>query len=311
MKYCFGPVPSRRLGLSLGVDILPLKTCNLNCIYCELGPGSSYTCERGEYIPADEIKKELEAVVSKGIKFDTLTFTASGEPTLHSQLGGILHFAKGVTDRPVAVLTNATLLSDPVVRADIAAADIILPSLDSVIPGHFRKVNRPARCVSLEDIVEGLARLRREMTGKMWLEVLLVQGINDSSQDIEALKEAIKYIMPDRVQLNTVSRPPAEPWARPVSEERLREIQIELGETAEVIASFNGPGKASDSHPVLEAELIEMLKRRPLTFEDIYALTGVGAGVLKEILGKMEMEGAIKCKVFDDRPFYFPCDRVE
>lgn len=311
MKYCFGPVPSRRLGLSLGVDILPLKTCNLNCIYCELGRGAGYTCERRDYIPAEEIKKELEAVISGGVKFDTLTFTASGEPTLHLRLGELLHFAKGITDRPVAVLTNATLLSDPAVRADISIADIILPSLDSVIPSHFRKINRPAPCVNLGDIVEGLVRLRREMTGMMWLEVLLVKDINDSPQDIEALKEVIKAIMPDRVQLNTVSRPPAEHWARPVSEERLRDIQMELGETAEVIAGFKGSGGALDAHPVLEAELIDMLKRRPLTFEDIYGLTGVGAGVLKEVLERMEREGSIKCKVFDGKPFYFPCDRVE
>ncbi|MGB9712784.1 MAG: radical SAM protein [Dissulfurimicrobium sp.] len=311
MKYCFGPVPSRRLGLSLGVDILPLKTCNLNCIYCELGRSASYTCERSEYIPAEEIKKELEAVVSGGIKFDTLTFTASGEPTLHLRLGELLRFAKGITDCPVAVLTNATLLSDPAVRADLTIADIILPSLDSVIPRHFRKVNRPALCVKLEAIVEGLVRLRREMTGRMWLEVLLVQGINDSPQDIEALKEVIKSIMPDRVQLNTVSRPPAEHWARPVSEERLRDIQIELGETAEVIAGFKGSGGVPEVCGVLEVELMEMLKRRPLTIEDISSLTRSGVDILKEALRRMERDGSIKCKIFGGRPFYFPSDRVE
>ncbi|MGQ9498904.1 MAG: radical SAM protein [Dissulfurimicrobium sp.] len=311
MKYCFGPVPSRRLGLSLGVDILPFKTCNLNCIYCELGTSSSYKCERGEYIPVDEIKKELEAVISKGIKFDTLTLTASGEPTLHSQLGEILRFAKAITERPVAVLTNATLLSDPVVRADIAAADIILPSLDSVIPEHFRKINRPARCVSLEDMVGGLARLREEMTGRMWLEVLFVRGVNDTQEDICALKEAISYIMPDRVQLNTVSRPPAEPWARPVLEEWLKDIQMELGETSEIIARFKVSGGVRDASPGFEAWLIEMLKRMPMTFDDIYGLAGVEAGVLREKLGRMEREGSIKCKVFDGRPFYFPYDRVE
>ena len=311
MTYCFGPVPSRRLGLSLGIDILPLKTCNLNCIYCELGPGVRYTCERGEYIPVELIKKDLEAKVSEGTVFDTLTFTSSGEPTLHSGLGGLLRFAKTLTDRPLAVLTNATLLSDPEVRGELAYADIILPSLDSVISDHFRKINRPAPCVRMIDIVEGLINLRKEVSGAIWLEVLFVQGINDGDEDVDALKEAIEVIKPDKIQLNTVSRPPAERWARPVSEERLKDIQVALGYGAEVIVDFQRRPGSESASTTLETQLVDILLRRPLTLEDISLLTGIEAGILEKTLGKMEQMGIIKCKVFDNRPFYFPCDRVE
>ncbi|MDA8162364.1 MAG: radical SAM protein [Desulfobacteraceae bacterium] len=311
MKYCFGPVPSRRLGLSLGVDILPLKTCNLNCIYCELGPGAKYTCERGDYAPVELIKRDLESAVSGAGEFDTLTFTASGEPTLHLRLGEMLSFAKTLTDRPLAVLTNATLLSDPAVREELAQADILLPSLDSVIPGRFRKINRPAPCVRIEGVIDGLIKLKKETGAVMWLEVLFVRGVNDLDEDVVALKEAIAAIRPDKVQINTVSRPPAERWPAPVSEERLYEIRRKLGCTAEVIADFKRPPLPENTGAATEAGIVNILIRRPLTFEDILIFTGMDAGMLKETLEGMERSGTIKCKVFDDRPFYFPCDRVE
>ncbi|PXF59880.1 MAG: radical SAM protein [Deltaproteobacteria bacterium] len=310
MKYCFGPVPSRRLGLSLGVDILPPKTCNLNCVYCELGDTKRYTCERNEYIPADYIRAELEEVLcSEKTAFDVLTFTASGEPTLHTGLGELLAFAKGHTDKPVAVITNSTLLSDSQVREELCHADILLPSLDSVVLDSFRRVNRPARCVDLKTILDGLIKLRKEFKGKIWLEVLFVRGINHGTDEIRKLKEVLKSIQPDKIQLGTVVRPPVETWANSLSRRQMEELREQLGEKAEVVVDYSH-GIENGAQPIIEAEILDTLLRRPLSIEDLQEVLGLGAESVQEILNRMYRSGLIKTEAFNDKLFYLPGDRA-
>ena len=306
MKYCFGPVPSRRLGRSLGVDILPMKTCNLNCVYCELGITEKFTCDRAEYIPVQEIKQDIETVFRSGRHpFDVLTFTASGEPCLHSRLGELIEFAKALSGKPVVVLTNGTLVGDPVVRHDLCKADIILPSLDAVLPRSFRKVNRPAACVDIDSIVQGMTDLSRQFDGEMWLEVLLVKGLNDSDQDIKALKEAIDQIKPCRVQLNSVARPPAEPWAKPVSSDRMEEIRRFLGSRAEVVVDFHSRLKEGFL-PVVEVEILETLKRRPMTAYDISEILSIDPEITSTVLEKMLRNSLITKEIFQERTYYRP-----
>ncbi len=308
MKYCFGPVPSRRLGRSLGVDILPMKTCNLNCVYCELGITEKFTCDRAEYIPASHIKRDIETVFRSGKHpFDVLTFTASGEPCLHSRLGELVAFAKSLCGKPVVVLTNGTMTSDPAVRHDLCQADIILPSLDAVQSRSFRKVNRPAECVDISTIVQGLTDLSRQFKGEMWLEVLLVKGLNDSPDDIRALKEAVDQIRPHRVQLNSVARPPAEPWARPLSRERMEEIRKFLGSRAEVVVDFNRRLREGFM-PVVEVEIMETLKRRPMTAHDISEILGIEPETAETVLDKMLRASMIKTEIFQDRTYFRPED---
>ncbi len=306
MKYCFGPVPSRRLGRSLGVDILPMKTCNLNCVYCELGITEKFTCDRAEYIPANHIKRDIETVFRSGRHpFDVLTFTASGEPCLHSRLGELIEFAKSLSGKPVVVLTNGTLVADPAVRRDLCLADIILPSLDAVLPQSFRRVNRPAQCVDIGSIVTGLADLSKQFQGEMWLEVLLVKGLNDSEEDIKALKEAIEEINPCRVQLNSVARPPAEPWARPLSQDRMEEIKNFLGSRAEVVVDFNRRLREGFM-PVVEVEIMETLKRRPMTAHDISEILSIDPEIADTVLEKMLRGSLIKKEIFQGRTYYRP-----
>ncbi len=303
MKYCFGPVPSRRLGLSLGVDILPLKTCNLNCIYCELGASSEMTSIRREYYPAEEIKKEILETVEQGITFDALTFSASGETTLHSRLGELIAFAKKQTEKPVVVITNGTTLENMEVRSELAGADIVMPSLDAATSDTFRRINRPCGNMRPDNIIDGMASFRQEFDGRLWLEILFVKGVNDSDRDIEALLHAVEAINPDRVQLNTVNRPPAEPWVDPLSEGEMTEICKRFGKKADVIADFHKKDKGN-ARLLLEKEIVETLRRRPISFEDIEEMMGADARFLKKLLNSMEHKGIIERVTVAGRTFF-------
>ncbi len=309
MKYCFGPVPSRRLGLSLGVDILPAKTCNLSCIYCEIGKTTNYTCKRDAYIPVDFIKRELdEAITKKKISFDCLTFTASGEPTLHTGLGELLLFARSLTSKPLVVLTNGTLVWMDDVREALCHADLVLPSLDAALPRPFRRVNRPLPCIKLTQVIEGLKKLTREFSGQIWLETLLVKGINDNPEDISSLKNAVETINPHRIQLNTVARPPSVPWARPLSPSEMENVRAALGAKAEIIVDFK-KHKSQPSQHLIEAEVLEMLARRPLALDDIGNLTGLDPATLNETMEQVQRKGLITMEYHNGKPFFVPKKR--
>jgi len=207
-KYLFGPVPSRRLGMSLGVDLVPHKVCSLNCIYCECGATTKLTTERAEYVPYNEVIQELKRFLSDKPALDYITFSGSGEPTLNSRIGDILKFIKqNYPGIPIAVLTNGTLLNDKQVRGEILGADLVLPSLDVASDLSFRKINRPVHSLNIKDYIEGLIEFRKEYKGKIWLEVLIIPGYNNSKEDLKLLKEAFNKIKPNSIQLNTLDRP--------------------------------------------------------------------------------------------------------
>lgn len=304
LTYCFGPVPSRRLGLSLGVDILPHKVCNLDCIYCELGPTLQKTCKKDRYRPIEPIQEELAKLLEKGVCFDTLTITASGEPTLHADLGRLVSFAKDVLKiGRLALLTNATLLSDPEVRNAVSQTDILLPSLDAARETSFRKVNRPCQELSIQRIIQGLHDMQCEYRGSMWLEVLLVKGINDAPEDIDALKQAINFIQPEKVQLNTVNRPPAVKWAEPLSLQELQAIQGALGGNTEIIADFRI--KERGSAVWTEADISAMLSRRPMDLQALITVTQLDSKTLKDMLQRMETTDILQRRTLKGKTFYF------
>jgi wyosine [tRNA(Phe)-imidazoG37] synthetase (radical SAM superfamily) len=289
MKHLFGPVNSRRLGLSLGIDLLPRKTCSLNCIYCELGLTTALTCARREYIPSGSICDEIDQFFvdpTRAARVDVFTITASGEPTLHSGLGDIIRHVKKKTDRPVTVLTNGSLLHLESVRQELALADIVVPSLDAALPESFRKVNRPAREVDLEAMIDGLATLRNENQVKLWLEILFVRGINDSEADLAALNRALRRIKPQRIQCNTVVRPPAEPFAAPLSPAALRHLQEQLAGPSDTIGDFSAPAPDALRNPEA-AEILPMLQRRPCTARDICQALGTELTPTEKILAQL------------------------
>lgn len=237
-KYIFGPICSRRLRYSLGVDIIPLKTCSFDCVYCQLGRTRFKTLERKEYFKAGEILSELKVALSNlspKTQIDYITFSGSGEPTLNSKLGKIIRGLKKITSIPIAVITNSSLLSNKRVRDDLLLADLVLPSLDVATDDCFQKINRPHTCLRLERMIEGLKALRREFKGKLWLEVMLVKGINDKKAEVKKLIQIIESIGTDKVQLNTVVRPPTEEFALALSKEEMEKWRNFIGGNCEVI----------------------------------------------------------------------------
>ena len=210
MSILFGPVPSRRLGRSLGVDMVPYKTCSFNCVYCELGQTTCQTLQRESFLDLDLAIRELrERLAQLQGEVDYITLAGSGEPTLNSGLGDLVSRIKGLTQIPVAVLTNSSLLPDPEVRKELQEVDLIVPSLDAVSQRVFEQINLPVKGIRAGEILESLIALRKEFHGQIWLEILFCRGINDHTAEVEQLHQAVKAIGPDQIQLNTVVRPPA------------------------------------------------------------------------------------------------------
>jgi wyosine [tRNA(Phe)-imidazoG37] synthetase (radical SAM superfamily) len=239
MKYIYGPVNSRRLGLSLGLNLTTPKTCDFNCIYCQLGETSLTKVEREEYVPIsdilDELKVWLESNREKASQLHYITLSGSGEPTLHSKAGEMIGRIKQITAIPVALISNASLFGDPLLRRQILQADLILPSLDAVTEEVFRKIDRPDPKIRLAEIIEGLVALRKEFPGKIWLEVMLVKGINDDLRQIKKLRKVIERINPDKIQLNSPIRASSRQNVSAVDKRKLVKIRDLLGEKAEII----------------------------------------------------------------------------
>ena len=302
MKYIFGPVPSRRLGLSLGIDIIPFKTCTLSCVYCQLGDTSRTTLERREYTPVTEVLAELRAFLAENPRIEWITFSGSGEPTLHSGLGALIRGIKAMTAIPVCVITNGTLLSDPSVRRDLLEADAVMPSLDAACEDTFRAVCRPAPDLRAADIISGLADFRMEYRGKLWLEILLVAGLNDTPEELKALRDATRTINPDAVQLNTVARPPADRSAFPLSPERMEEIRRFFGGKAEVIASFAAEGEAGTGRTA--DDVLASVKRHPGSADEIAAALGMEKEEVERMLEELEGEGKVRVVEHGGRRFW-------
>jgi len=238
-KSCvFGPVASRRLGRSLGVDLIPYKTCTYDCLYCQVGITTDKTIKRQSWVDVDTVIAELKGKLAS--KPDYITLSGSGEPTLYKQTGELIGQIKQITSVPVAVLTNGSLLWMDEVRQALMQADLVVPSLDAGSEEVFRKINRPHAEISFEKMLDGLIEFRRKFDGKYWLEVFIIAGINDGNEEVDNLARCIRRIEPDRIQVNTVVRPPAEVSARPVELEKLKAIAERLGPNAEVIAGFAG-----------------------------------------------------------------------
>ena len=321
MNFLFGPVNSRRLGRSLGIDLFREKICNLNCVYCEVGPTTVPVNRRGRYSPTREILAEITEFCSDPHRLaavDVLTVTAKGEPTLHLDLGVILRHIKSLTDKPVAVLTNGTTLTDDEVREALQLADIVVPSLDAVRPESFSKVDRPARGLAVEAVINGLRDFSRAYRGRLWLEILLVRDINDADADIDALLPVLTTLRLDRIQLNTVVRPPADPGARPVAEARLAEIarrlQAALAVPVDLPSPVVGFGDERDAAPLPTADaepaalrqaIIQMVRRRPCTAADIDRVFHLGgAEKIEQLLASLVASGTLRILTHAGDRFY-------
>ncbi|MCF8228389.1 MAG: radical SAM protein [Bacteroidales bacterium] len=295
-KYLFGPVPSRRLGMSLGVDLVPKKVCSLNCIYCEVGPTTKLTTERMEYIPYDKVVAELKDYFSNNPDPDYITFSGYGEPTLNSRIGDILKFIKkNKPGIPVAVLTNGTLLYDEELRQELMDADVILPNLDAVSDLAFKKVNRPDRKLKADKIIEGLIGFRKEFDGEIWLEVFIVPGFNDDEKELNAMKKVFQEIQPDRIQLNTLDRPGSREDLRAASYQELKKIMdLWSLDNVEIIAAASKRKDIQSYRKDSESAILETIARRPCTLEDLADILGLHVNEINKYLDVLESEDKIE-----------------
>ncbi len=302
-KYFYGPVPSRRLGLSYGVDIVPFKVCTLDCIYCQLGKSTDLTIERRNYGPIEPILAELKEILSKGLKTEFITIAGSGEPTLNLQLGKLIEGIKKITDIPVAILTNGTLFYNEDVRVDCAKADVVIPSLDAGDAETFQKVNRPHRDINIENMISGLSEFRNEFSGQIWLEVFFVENLNTKSDQIAKIRNAIDRIRPDKVQLNTAVRPTAEPNLKRLDIETLRTIAAQLGPQCEIIADFSTLQQVKYSENKAD-NVLSTLKRRPCSLDDISSGLGIGRNEALKYISHLQHKGLIHSEQKDGINFF-------
>ncbi len=305
-KYLFGPVPSRRLGMSLGIDLIPKKCCTLDCVYCEVGKTTKLTIDRKEYIKLDKIKEELVHYFENNKDPEYFTFSGSGEPTLNIYIGEILKFIKkNKPDIPIAVLTNGTLLYEKSVRAELLDADVVLPSLDAATEEVFKKINRPAKELSLEKYIKGLIDFKREFKGKIWLEIFILPDYNDDEKELRELKKAILKIKPDLVQLNTLDRPGTEPDLRKATRKELQRIvEFFSLDNVEIISAAPERKNIESYREDKETAIIETIKRRPCTLDDLTKIIGLHINEINKYLDVLEADNKIETVRLERGVFY-------
>ena len=292
-RRIFGPVPSRRLGASLGIDVIPHKTCTFDCVYCECGRTTDKTCERREFCAVREVLDDLEAHLSRmKEKPDVITLSGSGEPTLYLPMGELIGEIKRLTSLPVAVITNSSLLWKSEVRDELARADVVLPSLDAADDDAFRRINRPHELVSLPRIIEGLERFLKDYRGTVLFEILLIDGYNTDDQNIEALKAALGRLRADKIQLNTAVRPGTEREIEPLDDISMRRIRNLFGPRCEVIASARTT-RMRHEESNLEETILSLLERRPCTTEDLHRALGMSVENAESTVRKLIASGTI------------------
>jgi wyosine [tRNA(Phe)-imidazoG37] synthetase (radical SAM superfamily) len=302
-SHLYGPVNSRRLGISLGVDIVPYKVCSFDCIYCQVGQTTSKMITRKKYFSTAKILQEIDQILSLGKKINYITLSGSGEPTLNSNIGIIIKEIKKLTHIPVAVITNSSLLCDKYVQEELMEVDVLLPSLDAVREKTFKLINQPHKALCLSKILSGLKDFRKKFKGKIWLEIMLIKNINDSLEELMSIRKEIKNLSPDKVQLNTVVRPPREKGVEALNLEELNRVKNILGGNCEIIVHTGKMEKIIYSQDI-EKDIISLISRRSITLADISNSLGMKSNKLREYLKNLEKKNKIKKIKYKGVTFY-------
>ncbi|RLD36848.1 MAG: radical SAM protein [Bacteroidetes bacterium] len=305
-KYLFGPVPSRRLGMSLGIDLVPHKVCTLDCVYCECGATTKLTIDRKEYILFDKVREEVEHYFDNNPDPDYITFSGSGEPTLNSRIGDMISLLKNIRPAiPIAILTNGTLLSSKQLRKELLKADVVLPSFDAALESSFQKLNRPHTSLTVDTYIQGLEDFKKEFKGEVWLEIFILPGYNDSEEDLQLLKDAIIKINPDKVQLNTLDRPGAVQGIQPATHADLARINANWDlENIEIIAAAPQRKEIKSYREDIASAILETIARRPCTIDDLSLILGIHATEINKYLGVLEKEKKISVSIQNRGTFY-------
>lgn len=310
-KHIFGPVLSRRLGLSLGIDLIPFKTCSYNCVYCECGPTTDTTITRQDFFPVEQVISDLCDVLASHPHLDSITLAGSGEPTLSRSLGKVIMFVKReYPEYTLSVLTNGSLMTDGGVREELIPADRVIPTLTSVSQETFERIHRPHFSLRIEAIMDGMERFREMYSGALWLEVFIIPGLNTTTEELTGLKGAIERINPDHVQLNTLDRPPAEGWVETATDAELEQACAVLERSGIEIVSQNHPISPAARTNTEAGDLIRAtLCCRPSTVEDLVRTTGLSGGEVAKILGVLEREGTVTSQRGTRGVFYAICQK--
>jgi wyosine [tRNA(Phe)-imidazoG37] synthetase (radical SAM superfamily) len=287
--YTYGPVPSRRLGRSLGVSPIPPKTCTYSCVYCQLGRTRRLQIERESFYPKEEIFSEIRKTARLSNP-DYVTFVGDGEPTLCQDLGWLINRTSNELHLPVAVITNGSLLSFKDARKELLRADVVLPSLDAGNERLFRRINRPHHALEFDDLLCGLRDFRREFAGLIWLEIMLVNGMNDTDEELLDIKNAVDMIQPDRIYVVTPVRPPAEPWVEPPSPENILRAQDILGHVVPLTGLESGDFGLGE-FPDARQAIMEIGARHPLRLNQAEQIESAfsSGGTIKEMIKEGEL----------------------
>jgi len=300
--YLFGPVPSRRFGRSLGVDLTPYKTCSLDCVFCQLGRTTENTVIREEYVPLDAVLAELDDWLKTESNADYITLSGSGEPTLYSRFGEVLDFIRARSTIPSVLLTNGTMLCLPEVRSAASRTDVVKVSLSAWDQTSYECVNRPHPQLRFDQLIEGQKAFRAQFKGELWMEVFMVWGMNSTPADVKKIAALAREIGPDRIQLNTAVRPPAEDFATALPKERMEALAHLFHPSAEIIAEFN-TNNASEVRANQDT-IFSMLRRRPCTADQIAEIFGMHLNEVSKYLGKLMRTGRIRAERKDTTLYY-------
>ena len=308
MSYVYGPVPSRRLGQSLGIDPIPFKTCNYNCVYCQLGRTTPLTNERQDFFPPEDILAEVRRALQthQSDRIDYITFVGQGEPLLCASLGRLIWDVKTLTDIPVAVITNGSLLFRPEVREEVCPAQVVIPTLDAADEETFRRINRSWPELHIAEIIDGLAAFRRMFEGQLWVEVMLVKGINDTEQTLTGIVGALSCIRPDQVHINVPIRPPAEVWVEPPDDDGLIRAMAILGEVAPIVTPATGTFKLVEGMPVVDG-IIEIIRRHPMRQAELVetlSRNAAGRDKVEMTLARLAASGQARRRVYRGQTFW-------
>lgn len=312
-KHIFGPVLSRRLGLSLGIDLIPFKTCSYDCAYCECGHTTRKTITRQDFFPADEILTELFGVLASHPHLDSITLAGSGEPTLARSLGPVIAGVKReYPEYTLSVLTNGSLLKREDVREELLPADRVIPTLTTAFQHTFEHIHNPHPLLKIDAIISGMAEFRKMYEGALWLEVFVIPGLNTTDEELAALKAAIDHINPDSVQLNTLDRPPAEGWVEEASVPELERVSRILDRPNIRVTGQRPSGLSAVQEKTAAADMIRAtLFRRPSTVEDLVRTTGMSGGEVAKILGTLERSGEVTSQRMTRGVFYAICQKPD
>ncbi|MGM0472065.1 MAG: radical SAM protein [Bacillota bacterium] len=311
LEHLFGPVPSRRLGASLGIDLIPYKTCTFDCIYCECGATTDFPLERKEFVPTAEVIEELDKFLETEPDIDYITFSGSGEPTLHSGIGKIVDFLKEeYPEYQIALLTNGAFFTQQQLIDEVKEIDLIVPSLDAASEDIYQKINRPCADLSFDEIVEGIINLSNQYQGELWLEIFIISGVNDSREQIESFNEIISQINPERIQLNTLDRPGAESWVKPASKESLERIAAALTEEVEIVADFEPRREVDSIDQELRDRIASAFQEEDYSSQELMQQLGIGANEVGKYIQSLLENNIIEVKDDQDQVIYTITDQA-